>query len=183
MRPSGRTEPVAVAAARGVERAVELACNALLLASGLAMLVLLTVAVVLRYVFESGLAFAPDLTDLLFATFVMAGIVQAARLGAHVATQLALSALGPSGRRVLAVAIHALTAATYLLLAWYAFQNAVIAHDQRSPVLNIPWSVGYGILAAGLALVGICSVAAIVRHTAGREPVHLELGEGGASAT
>lgn len=174
----GPPEAVLVRAARGIEGAVELLCKGLLLVSGLAMLVLLTVVVVMRYVFESGLASAPDLTDLLFAIFVMAGIVQAARFGAHVATQLTLGALKPPGRLALAVFIHALTAATYLVLGWYAFQNAIIAHDQRSPVLNIPWSVGYGVLAIGLALVGLCSLAAIVRHTLGGEPVAVGHGEG-----
>ena len=47
--------------------------------------------------------------------------------------------------------------------------NAIIAHDQHTPVLKIPYSVGYGCLALGLALVAMCSVLAIVRHTLGSE--------------
>lgn len=176
-------ETISVVVARRLERAVELACNGLMLVTGLALLGLLTVVVVLRYAFETGLPFAPDLTELLFAIFVMAGIVQAARLGVHVATQLLLNALPAGGRRALATFIHAVTAATYLLLAWYAAQNAIIAHDQTSPVLRIPWSVGYGCLAAGLALVGLCSLTAIVRHTVGREPVVVNLADAGAAVT
>ena len=57
--------------------------------------------------------------------------------------------------------------AVYLLLAWYTYQNALIAHDQHTPVLDIPYSVGYGILAVGLLLVGLSSVAAIVNLTLG----------------
>ena len=126
--------------------AIERGCKVLLLVTGLALLALLTLGVVLRYFFESGFSFAPDLSELLFAIFVMAGIAQAARLGVHVATQLLLNGL--RYRIALAVLIHAVTATVYLLLAWYAFQNAIIAHDQLSPVLRIPWSVGYGCLSA-----------------------------------
>lgn len=169
--------------ARKLEAVIGRLCDGLMLATGLALLALLTLVVVLRYALGSGLAAAPDLTELLFATFVMAGIVQAARKGVHVATQLVLAALKPAARRVLAVAIHALTAATYALLGWYAVLNAAIAHDQTTPVLQIPMSVGYGVLAAGLVLVAVCSLTAIVRIVVGGERVHVDLADAGAGVT
>jgi TRAP-type transport system small permease protein len=162
---------------------IEKGCKVLLLVTGLALLTLLSVSAFLRYAFQSGFSFATDLSELLFAVFVMAGIVQAARLGVHVATQLLLHALSPSRRIVLAVLIHSVTAGVYFLLAWYAFENAIIAHDQTSPVLQIPWSVGYGCLSAGLTLVATCSVLAIIRHTAAHEPVHVNLADPGAAVT
>ena len=160
-----------LAIATATEQAIGVGCNALLLASGLALLVLLNATVVLRYGFEKGLTFAPDLSELLFAIMVMAGIAQAARLGVHVATQLLLNVLQGAWRLALVVIMHTVTAGAYLLLAWYAAQNAVIAHDQTSPVMHIPWSVGYGCLATGLALVAVCSILKIVRHLVGGEPV------------
>jgi TRAP-type transport system small permease protein len=87
------------------------------------------------------------------------------------------------GRRVLATGIHAATAAAYLLLAWYALQNAIIAHDQTTPVLRIPWSVGYGCLSAGLALVGVCAITALILHTVGREEVVVNLADPRAAVT
>ena len=176
-------KPRALSIARAVDRAVEIACNFLLLTAGLGLLCLLTVVVVLRYVFATGLTFATDLTELLFAIFVMAGIALAARRGVHVATQLLLHTLQGVWRKSLAVAIHVVTAATYVLLAWYALQNAIIAHDQTSPVMEIPWSVGYGCLALGLALVATCSLTAIVRHTLGGETVKVDLADPGAAVT
>jgi TRAP-type transport system small permease protein len=169
--------------AQFVDRAIELGCNFLLLFAGLALLSVLTIVVVLRYVFESGLTFAPDLTELLFAIFVLAGIAQAARRGVHVATQLLLHSLKGTWRVALAVLIHAVTAVTYLMLAWYAFQNAIIAHDQTTPVLEIPWSVGYGCLSLGLFLVAVCSITAILRHTLGGEEVEVDLADAGAAVT
>ena len=113
----------------------------------------------------------------------MAGIAQAARLGVHVATQLLLNGLEGRWRLGLVIIIHTVTASAYLVLAWYALQNAIIAHDQLSPVLRIPWSVGYGCLSLGLALVGVCSLAAIVRHTLGGEEVIVNLADPGAAVT
>ena len=119
-----------VSVSRAADRAIELGCNFLLLVTGLGLLSLLTVVVVLRYGFESGFSFAPDLSELLFAIFVMAGIAQAARLGVHVATQLLLNGLEGRWRLGLVIIIHTVTASAYLVLAWYALQNAIIAHDQ-----------------------------------------------------
>lgn len=170
-----------VTGAHVLDYAVAVTCNFLLVATGLGMLVLLTLVVVLRYVFHSGLSSAPDLTELMFGIFVMAGIVLAACRGVHVATQLLMNVLSGPLRVILALFIHAVTAGAYLLLAWYALQNAIIAHDQTTPVLQIPWSVGYGVLTLGLTLVAICSLTAIVRHGLGGEEVVVNLAEGGAS--
>jgi len=170
-----------VAVARGIEYGVELVCKFLLLVTGIGLLSLLTLVVVLRYVFQSGLNSATDLTELMFAIFVMAGIALAARNGVHVATQLLLHALHGVWRTMLSVLIHGVTAAAYFTLAWYAYLNAIIAHDQTSPVLGIPWSVGYGCLSLGLALVALCSLTAIVRQTLGGESVHVDLADPGAT--
>lgn len=169
--------------AGGVERAIQLSCNLLLLISGLSLLALLSATVGLRYGFHSGLNFAPDLSELLFAIFVMAGIAEAARQGVHVASQLLIHVLHGKWRLRLALFIHAVTACVYLLLAWYAVLNAIIANDQTSPVLQIPWSVGYSFLALGLALVALCSIVAIIRHTLGGEEVEVDLADAGAAIT
>jgi TRAP-type C4-dicarboxylate transport system permease small subunit len=172
-----------LALAKALDRAIDAGCKLLLLAMGLGLLTLLTVVVLMRYALASGLTTAPEMTELMFAIFIMAGIVQAARMGVHVATQLLLLALEGKWRTRLAVLIHAVIAATYALLAWYATMNAIIAHDQHTPVLGIPYSVGYGCLSLGLALVTVCSVLAVVRLTLGREEVHVDLADPGAAVT
>ena len=168
-----------VSMARAVERAIQLGCHFLLLTSGMGLLFLLSIVVVMRYAFETGLDFAPDLSELLFCIFVVAGSVQAARQGAHVATQLLLYTLHGKARVALTLVIHGVTAFSFLLLAWYGVLNAIVAHDQTSPVLEIPRSVGYGCIAIGLALVAVCSLAAIVRHSLGGEEVTVNLADAG----
>jgi len=172
-----------LAVANAMDRAIDAACRLLMLATGLGLLTLLTVVVVMRYAMASGLSSAPEMTELMFAIFVMAGIVQAARMGVHVATQLLLHILEGKWRTRLAVLIHTIIAATYVQLAWYATLNAIIAHDQHTPVLNIPYSVGYGCLALGLGLVALCSILAIIRHTLGNEGVRVDLADAGAAVT
>lgn len=168
-----------ISSAQAVERAIQLGCNFLLLVSGMGLLCLLSVVVVMRYAFETGLGFAPDLSELLFCLFVVAGITQAARQGAHVATLLLLYKLQGRARLALTLFIHGVTACSFLLLAWYGLLNALVAHDQTSPVMEIPRSVGYGSLAIGLALVAICSLAAIVRYALGGEEVRVNLADAG----
>ena len=86
-------ENALVSVSRAADRAIELGCK-LPPARNRAWIALPAHRrVVLRYGFQSGFSFAPDLSELLFAIFVMAGIAQAARLGVHVATQLLLNGL------------------------------------------------------------------------------------------
>ena len=168
-----------VSTAQLIDRGVGSFCRVVLITTGLFMLAVLTIIVMQRYTnigtFDSG----SELCSLAFPIFVMAGIVEAARTGAHVATQLLLHACNDGWRIRLVVLIHSVTAAAYLYLSSFAYRNALIAHDELSTVLQVPGSVGYGCLAAGLALVGVCSLTAIVRHTLGNEQVTVNLADAG----
>ncbi len=172
-------QAILVLAAHKIENAIASLCQWVLIVTGLFMLGLLTIIVVLRYSNGGSIDSGSELCSLTFPIFVMAGIVEAARVGAHVATQLLLNALNDKWRTYLVVVIHSLTAATYLYLFRYAYLNALIANDELSTILQVPGSVGYGSLAIGLLLVGLCSITAIVRHTVGKERVHINLADAG----
>ncbi len=166
-----------VSASRALEEAIGTLCRGVLLATGLSLLAILTIIVMLRYAGGRSIDSGSELSALIFPVFVMAGIVEAARIGAHVATQLLLHALNDEWRTRLAILIHAVTASVYLYLSTYAYRNAIIAHEELSTTLKVPGSLGYGCLATGLALVGVCSLTAIVRHTLGKEKVVINLAE------
>lgn len=168
-----------VSAAQLIDRGVGSFCRLVLISTGLFMLVILTTIVVLRYTNLGSLDSGSELCSLAFPIFVMAGIVDAARKGAHVATQILLNALGPVGRLYLVTLLHGITATAYFYLAWYAYRNTLIAHDELSTILQVPNSLGYGSLTTGLFLVGLCSLGAIARHTLGHEPVHVNLADAG----
>jgi TRAP-type C4-dicarboxylate transport system permease small subunit len=168
-----------VRAAEGAERTIGFCSRGVLLVTGLALLTILNIIVVLRYTNMGKFDYGAELTSLIFPLFVMAGVVEAARQGAHIATQILLNLLNPAWRTGLVVLIHGVTAAAYFYLGWFAFQNAVIAHDEQSTILRVPGSLGYGALGAGLVLVAVCSIAVIVRHTLGSERVVVNLAETG----
>ena len=176
---SGSRKGGLVAAAHAIEHAIGVGARAILVVTGLFLLVLLNVMVVMRYGELGAIDSGAELTALVFPVFVMAGIVEAARVGAHVATQILLNVLGPGGRRALVIVIGAVTAAAYLYLAWYAGENAIIAHDEKSTILRVPGSVGYGFLAAGMALVGVLGATSVVRHLFGAETVTVNLADSG----
>jgi TRAP-type C4-dicarboxylate transport system permease small subunit len=163
-----------LAAARNTDFIVEKTCKSVVVITGLALLVILTGTVAVRYFHGASVRYDAELVALIFPIFVAAGIAEAARQGAHVATQLLLKAVNDEWRVRLSLFIHAVTAIVYLYLAWYAFQNALIAHDERSTILRVPGSVGYGSIAVGLALIGICSLAAIVRLLIAGEKVTVD---------
>lgn len=171
--------PPLVVFAHQLETLIGQLCRGILLVTGLALLIILMTVVILRYSELGSIDSGAELSALIFPVFVTAGIVEAARTGAHVATQILLNALGPAWRIRLVVLIHAVTAAAYLYLSSFAFRNALIAHDELSTVLEVPGSVGYGCLTAGLALVGVCSLSAMIRHIVGREPVVVNFADAG----
>lgn len=165
--------------AHGAERVIGVCSRGVLVATGLSLLAILNIIVVLRYTNTGKFDYGAELTSLIFPVFVMAGIVEAARQGAHIATQILLNLLNPAWRTRLVVLIHTVTAAAYLYLGWFAFQNAIIAHDEQSTILRVPGSLGYGALAVGMFLVAVCSLAVIARHTLGSEAVVVDLADAG----
>ena len=172
-------QSVFVCAARSIENGIRAFCRVILLATGLFLLFILTAIVLLRYTNLGSIDSGSELSTLVFPLFVMAGIVEAALSGAHVATQVMLNVLNANWRRRLVVLIHTVTAVLYLYLSTFAYRNAVIAHDELSTVLQVPGSLGYGSLAIGLALVGVCSLCAIVRYTLGKEQLVVNLADTG----
>lgn len=150
-------------AAHKTEVVVEIFCKSVLVISGFSLLAVLVVNVFVRYVLQGSLHSASEFPSLLFPWFVMGGVVLAAVRGNHVAMQLAMHSLPPVGRRVLSFFIHGLSAVVFSVLAWYAMENTLIAHDEVSTILHVPGSVGYAALAIAFFLLTVCAITAFVR--------------------
>ncbi|RYX97337.1 MAG: TRAP transporter small permease subunit [Comamonadaceae bacterium] len=165
----------AVAVAHGVESTVEAICKVVLCIAGFGLLGVLVVNVVVRYGLHGSVGALSEFPALLFPWFVMGGVVTASVRGSHVAMQLMLHSLAPVGRRWLAMFIHALSAVTFMMLAWYAVENTIIAHDEASTILRVPGSVGYSALVLTFLLIGISSLTALVRIGIGHEGVIVDL--------
>ena len=69
----------------------------------LAMTGLTFVQVVLRYVFDSGLTWAQELTSLCFACMIFVGISYGVRVGAHIGVDALVSKLSAPARRAVSI--------------------------------------------------------------------------------
>jgi TRAP-type C4-dicarboxylate transport system permease small subunit len=114
--------------------------------------VILVANTVLRYATGSSLQWANELPELLFPWLVMSGVVLAAAHGAHIATSFLMDAVPAALRRWTAIGTWLVVAALYATLAWSTFQMLEIVHDEKSPILQVPGSLTYGCVMAGMVL-------------------------------
>jgi TRAP-type transport system small permease protein len=153
-----------VAVADGVDRVVGVVCRAIVLVTVVVMLVVLGANVVARYALgEGGLTWASEVPEQLFPWLIAAGIVLGVQHGAHIAVDLLPSVLGDGGRRLLIVAVSLLVAATYLVFLVVVLYVAELAAVERSPILQIPRSLGYYALAFAALLTAVCSLTIAAR--------------------
>ena len=144
-----------------LDAVIERFCRAIdaLIAAALAVMVLLVFGnVVLRYVFNSGIAVSEEMARWLFVWLCFMGAVVALKEGAHMGTDMLLSRLPLAGKKACAVLGHVLM----LYLTWLFFQGSLqqarINLDMQAPVTGMPVAIFYGsgvvfsVLAGGLLL-------------------------------
>ncbi|WP_262296723.1 TRAP transporter small permease [Microvirga sesbaniae] len=154
----------ALPVAKVIDRAVALACQAVILLTGIALLAILTANVVARYVLESGgFRFAQELPERLFPWFIMAGVALAVQKGGHMAVESVLSRLNRNGARIMLLVGHAIIIASYAVLAWEALGVADIVSIETSPVLGLSSSYSYYALALGCIAVILTTFALALR--------------------
>ncbi len=147
-----------------VERIIVRLSRFVVIASGIALTVVTTGNVIARYALSGGgFSFAQELPMLIFPWFILAGIVLAAHMGGHMAVEWLYERLGERLRYAAFVLASAVSAFTFLVLSYQAIVVAEIAGVERSPVLQLPNSVGYYSLALGAFLVAIVTSSVAVR--------------------
>ena len=144
-------------------------CRAIdaLIAVALAVMVLLVFGnVVLRYVFNSGIALSEEVSRWLFVWLCFMGAVVALKEGAHMGTDMLLSRLPLAGKKACTVLGHVLM----LYLTWLFFQGSLqqarINLDMQAPVTGMPVAIFYGsgvvfsVFAGGLLLLQLLRLLA-----------------------
>ncbi|EJN06797.1 TRAP transporter small permease subunit [Phyllobacterium sp. YR531] len=135
-----------------------------IIVSGIALTVVTTTNVIVRYVSAGGgLSFAQELPMLIFPWFIIAGIVIAAHAGGHMSVEWLYDKLEGSARMTALVVANAISVGAFLILAYQATVVAEIAGAEHSPVLHLPNSIGYYSLSIGAILVSIVTIAATAR--------------------
>ena len=141
-----------------LERSIVAVCSIVLWLTSAVIFVILTANTVLRYVSGSSLQWANELPELLFPWLVMAGVVLAAEKGAHIATVFLMEAVPHSVRRAIGVAGWLVVAALYGTLAYATYAMLEIVHDEKSPILQVPGSLTYGCVMAGMAMLALLAL-------------------------
>ncbi|CAN7473229.1 TRAP transporter small permease subunit [Acidovorax sp. LjRoot118] len=141
-----------------IEWAVVGVCRLLLWISTAVIFAILVVNTVLRYATGSSLQWANEMPELLFPWLVMSGVVLAAAHGAHITTSFLMDAVSPALRRWTAIGTWLVVAVLYATLARATYQMLEIVHDEKSPILQVPGSLTYGCVMAGLAMLGLLAL-------------------------
>ncbi len=141
-----------------VGRAIALACRIVLWLSTSVIFLILVANTVLRYATGSSLQWANEVPELLFPWLVMAGVVIAAQQGAHIATTFLMETLPAAARRIVATLGWLVVGALYATLAVATFRMLEIVHDEKTPILQLPGSITYACVMAGMALLGVLAL-------------------------
>ena len=121
----------------------------LLIAAFLAVMVVMVFGnVVLRYVFNSGIAVSEEMSRWLFVWMTFIGAVVALKEHAHLGTDILISRLPPAGKKLCLV----LSQLLMLWMTWLIFSGSLsqarINADVEAPVTGLPMAIVY---AAGIA--------------------------------
>jgi TRAP-type C4-dicarboxylate transport system permease small subunit len=150
-----------------IERGVAALCRGVLWLSTALIFLILVANTVLRYATGGSLQWANEVPEMLFPWLVTAGVVLAAQQGAHIATTFLMEALPAGVRRVLGALSWLVVAGLYGTLAVATLRMLEVVHDEKSPILQLPGSITYGCVMAGMALLAVLALQSAWRawHT------------------
>lgn len=151
-----------------LERVIATVCQALLWLSTSVIFVILVANTILRYATGASLQWANEVPELLFPWLVMSGVVLAAQHCAHITTSFLVEKLPVGARQGCAVFGWLLVCALYATLARATWLMLEIVHDEKSPILQIPGSVTYACVMAGMAMLAVLALVSAWR--AWRQP-------------
>lgn len=141
-----------------IERGIAVLCQVVLWISTTVIFVILVANTVLRYATGASLQWANEVPEFLFPWLVMSGVVLAALQGAHIATTFLMDAVSPAARRIVATLSWLVVAGLYATLSVATFRMLEIVHDEKSPILQLPGSLTYGCVMAGMALLALLAL-------------------------
>jgi TRAP-type C4-dicarboxylate transport system permease small subunit len=141
-----------------VERTVVALCHAVLWISTSMIFAILVANTALRYSTGASLQWANEVPELLFPWLVTAGVVLGAQHGSHITTAFLVEKLSLPLRRRVGAAGWLVVAGLYATLAAATWRMLPIVHDEKSAILQVPGSVTYGCVMAGMALLALLAL-------------------------
>lgn len=131
------------------------------------MVILIFCNVVLRYAFNSGIAWAEEVARLMFVWMIFLGAILALRHHAHLGVEMLVEKLSPPARRACAVISHLLMLYALWLFLAGSWTQTVIGMKTYSTVLGFPTALmaGSGLLcAASMMLIVAVNLWRILRR-------------------
>lgn len=107
---------------------------------------------VTRYILNDSLAWTEEIAGYLLMVLCFAGSAMAARRGSHIAVEVFVLMLPAGARRYAYILADSLTVAFYAILVFLCFQVAQAMQFQPMIVVDVPLSVVYWGIMAGLVL-------------------------------
>jgi TRAP-type transport system small permease protein len=133
-------------------------CNVVLWITTVVIFLILTANTFLRYFSGSSLQWANEIPELLFPWLVMSGVVLAAEKGSHIATVFLVEWVQPEIKRIISIVAWLAVAALYAILVRATWTMLEIVHDERTPILQIPSSVTYACVLAGMLMLSLLAL-------------------------
>ncbi|WP_085847979.1 TRAP transporter small permease [Pacificibacter marinus] len=140
--------------------------EAFMLAAGVLLMALNTVANVIGRVFFESLYFSEELNRILIILITFAGISYAARHGRHIRMSAIYDTLPPKPRKMMTILISLVTAIFMLGLAWYSLQFLLttMGRGRVLPALQIPVWVTLCWVPMGFVLTGLQYVLTAIKN-------------------
>lgn len=140
--------------------------EAIMLALGVLLMALNTVANVVGRVFWESIYFSEELNRILIILITFAGISYAARHGRHIRMSAIYDTLPPWPRKLLTIFISLVTAIFMLGLAWYALQFLLttMGRGRVLPALQIPVWITLCWVPLGFFLTGLQYVLTAIKN-------------------
>jgi TRAP-type transport system small permease protein len=128
-----------------------------------ALMLLTTIDVVSRYIFNWPLRGAFEITELLLLSLIFAGLPLASRAGEHVTLDFIDRALTPWGRRLLRRLMDLVCGLILLGLAWRVWVKAdkIAAYGDTTEVLRLPVSPFVYVMALMVAVTAVVHLAKV----------------------
>lgn len=140
-----------------------------LLVIGLAAMVLMVfVNVVLRYLFNSGLEFSEEVSRFAFVWLTFIGAVVAFRQGLHLGMETVIKRLGRRGRLACYWISHLLMLWCCVLLWQGSWEQAAVNLGNYAPVSRLPVAAIYGVGLFTSVFMGWTILANLVRAATGK---------------
>jgi|tagenome__1003787_1003787.scaffolds.fasta_scaffold19656403_2 TRAP-type C4-dicarboxylate transport system permease small subunit len=129
-----------------------------------ALAIIVFLQVFTRYVLNSSFAWTEEIARylLISVTFIGGGI--AVRKNSHIHVELLYLLLPKAAGRVLATLVDVLRIGFLIFLLWSGIRIYAVMQTQYMTVVEVPMSVLYGVVLAGIAIMLVRSLILAVRH-------------------